>query len=167
MSIRLAVAPDIDRVVEITRACNLFMRSQGIFQWTDKYPSKNSFLNDLKREELYVLEEKNQIIGCIVISTFMDEVYRPVKWLTKNTSHIYIHRIAIHPENQGKGNAQKLMNYAEDYAREKAFVSVRLDTFSQNPRNMRFYETRGYERLETIQFPEQSEFPFYCYEKVL
>ena len=47
------------------------------------------------------------------------------------------------------------------------YVSVRLDTFSQNKRNLKFYESRNYNRLEEIYFPKQSEFPFYCYELIL
>ena len=59
------------------------------------------------------------------------------------------------------------LDFAEKYAREKKFASVRLDTFSVNKRNLKFYESRGYQRLEGIYFPKQSEFPFYCYELIL
>ena len=66
-----------------------------------------------------------------------------------------------------KGIGKILMDFAEKYAREKKFTSVRLDTFSVNKRNLKFYESRGYQRLEGIYFPKQSEFPFYCYELIL
>jgi len=56
------------------------------------------------------------------------------------------------------------MNFAEKYARDNNFTSVRLDTFSQNKRNQKFYETRGYQRLGDIYFPKQSKHPFHCYE---
>ncbi|MBT8264540.1 MAG: GNAT family N-acetyltransferase, partial [Muriicola sp.] len=59
-----------------------------------------------------------------------------------------------------------LMDFAETYARENQFMSVRLDTFSKNERNQRFYEARGYQKLEEIYFPNQSKDPFYCYEFV-
>ena len=52
-------------------------------------------------------------------------------------------------------------------ARENDFDSVRLDTFSQNKRNQKFYEARGYKKLENIYFPKQSTHPFNCYELVL
>lgn len=167
MNIRLANISDIDQILNITSACNLFMRSKGIIQWTADYPSHEVFKNDIERSELYVLETENNIIGCIVISVLMDEVYKPVKWLTPNENNIYIHRIAILPEEQRKGYAQKLMDYAEEYAKVNHFLSIRLDTFSQNPRNQKFYEVRGYQRLENIYFPKQSEHPFYCYEKLV
>jgi ribosomal protein S18 acetylase RimI-like enzyme len=58
------------------------------------------------------------------------------------------------------------MDYAEAFAKAKKAPSVRLDTFSQNHQNQRFYEARGYQRLGSIYFPKQSEHPFYCYELV-
>ena len=36
-----------------------------------------------------------------------------------------------------------------------------------NPRNSRFYKARGYVQLGNVYFPKQSEFPFFCFEKVL
>ena len=74
--------------------------------------------------------------------------------------------MAIHPEHQRKGYAKKLMDFAEATAKENNATSVRLDTFSQNHRNQKFYEARGYQKLESIYFPKQSKHPFYCYELV-
>ena len=143
------------------------MISKNIFQWNEFYPSKEAFLKDVKRDELYILELENNIIGCVVISTLMDDEYLPISWLSENDNNIYIHRLAIHPKHQKKGYAKKLMNYAEAYAKENNYVSVRLDTFSQNKRNQKFYESRGYKRLGDIFFPKQSNHPFYCYELIL
>lgn len=162
--IRIAKESDIDACLSITKACAAYMIEQNIYQWNEVYPNKNAFINDFKRNELYVLEVNRELAGCICISTFKDAIYKPVKWLTQTNNCIYIHRLAIHPNYQGKGYAQKLMDYAESYAKTHNFDSVRLDTFSQNKRNLKFYESRGYERLEKIYFPKQSPYPFYCYE---
>ncbi len=47
------------------------------------------------------------------------------------------------------------------------YLSIRLDTFSKNIRNQKFYELHGYNKLGDIYFPDQSENPFYSYELVL
>lgn len=143
------------------------MISQGIFQWNEHYPSREAFELDLEREELFVLQQKDQIVGCIVISTLKDTEYDEIDWLTPDGKNYYIHRLAVHPQFQGKGMAQRLMSYAENRAIEQAYRSIRLDTFSKNGRNQKFYELRGYKRLGSIYFPRQSEAPFYCYELVL
>ena len=165
--IRLANLKDIDNLIKITKSCALDMIDRNIYQWNEFYPNKQAFLNDVKRNELYVLEIENTLIGCITISTFMDEEYIPITWLTQNKNNIYIHRLAIHPEYQKKGYAQQLMTFAETYAKNNHYKSVRLDTFSQNLDNLKFYELRGYKRLGEIFFPKQSAYPFYCFELVL
>ncbi|TRZ46473.1 GNAT family N-acetyltransferase [Robertkochia solimangrovi] len=165
--VRIALTKEIDRLLEIARACDRHMRTKGIIQWTDNYPSKEAFLKDIEREELYVLEDNNIIIGCVVISKLKDEFYNEIEWLTPDKNNYYIHRLAVHPDFQKMGHAQRMMSFAESLARENDAASVRLDTFSKNQGNMRFYEQRGYQRLAPVYFPQQSEHPFHCYELVL
>ncbi|MHA7832459.1 MAG: GNAT family N-acetyltransferase [Flagellimonas sp.] len=165
--IRRAKISEIPDILTITQACAQKMQENGIFQWNEHYPSKEAFLKDIEREELFVIEENSIVQGTIVISTLMDEEYKPIQWITPNGNSTYIHRLSVHPELQGQGQAQKMMVFAEAFSRENGFVSVRLDTFSQNKRNQRFYEQRGYQKLGDIFFPKQSEHPFHCYELVL
>ena len=165
--IRRAKISEIDDILEITRACGQFMAQKGIHQWNEHYPSRNAFEKDVLRNELFVKEIDGQIIGGIVVSDFMDDEYIPIKWLTESNKNVYIHRLFINPRHQGQGHAQTLMDHAEAYARKNGYVSVRLDTFSQNKRNQRFYEIRGYQKLGNVFFPKQSVHPFHCYELVL
>lgn len=165
--IRPAKILEISDIQTITKACTAFMVERGIFQWNEQYPNKQAFVYDIVRNELFVLEIDAIIVGTIVISTHMDNEYEPITWLTQNQNNIYIHRLAVHPEHQRKGYAQEMMTFAEKYAKEKGFVSIRLDTFSQNKRNQKFYEIRGYKKLGDIYFPKQSDYPFHCYELVL
>lgn len=165
--IRKARLTDIDTLMDVTKACAKHMISKGIYQWNEHYPNKMAFLNDIKHDELYVLELEDSVIGSVVLSDLMDDEYIPINWLTENSKNLYIHRLVIDPKHQGKGYAQKLMNFAEQFAIDNNYRSVRLDTFSQNKRNLKFYELRGYKRLGDIYFPKQSGFPFHCYELVL
>ncbi len=165
--IRKGLYSDIDEILKITKACAIHMIGTGIYQWNTHYPNKSAFENDVNRNELYVLEIDKTIIGCIVISTLTDDEYIHVKWLTHNKNNLYIHRLAIHPEHQGNRYAQHLMDFAEQFAIENNYASIRLDTFSQNKRNQLFYELRGYKKLEDIYLPNQSEYPFHCYELTL
>ena len=165
--IRRAKISEIPDILVITKACAVFMIDNQIYQWNEHYPSATVFENDIERDELYVLEIAKKVVGTIVITTLVDEEYLPIKWLTPNSNNVYIHRLSVHPEHQGKGYAQKLMDFAENNAKEKGYLSIRLDTFSQNKRNQKFYEKRGYQRLGDIFLPKQSEHPFHCYELVL
>lgn len=166
--IRKALFTDIDKILEITAACANHMIANGIYQWNEHYPNKKAFDEDVNRNELYVLEVGETIIGCIAITNQIDGEYKTVNWLTPNKNNLYIHRLAVQPNQQGKGYAQLLMGFAEEYAIKNNYTSIRLDTFSQNRKNQKFYELRGYKKLDSIvYFPKQSTHPFYCYELVL
>ena len=165
--IRRAKIQEIPEILELTKACAHHMSEQGIFQWNAHYPSSGAFKKDISRNELYKLEKSGIIVGIIAITPLMDKEYKPVNWLTKNDNNVYIHRLAVHPDHQGQGYAQELMSFAEDLAYQKKYTSIRLDTFSKNLRNQKFYEQRGYRKLEEIFFPLQSKDPFHCYELVL
>lgn len=162
--IRKGKLSEIQKIITITKACAAHMIAQGIFQWNEHYPTPEAFEKDCKRGEWYVLTENTEIIGAITISTYKDAEYEPIDWLTKDGYNLYIHRLTVHPNHQGKGYARQLMDFAEELAKQTKAVSIRLDTFSQNKRNQRFYEARGYQRLGDIYFPKQSEYPFHCYE---
>ena len=165
--IRKAIITDLPEIKKLTEACAEAMIELGIFQWNEHYPSLEKLRLDIEKQELNVLANEQKIIGIIVITELKDEEYEEINWLSKTENNIYIHRLAVHPEFWGHGYAQKLMAFAEDFARKHQFESVRLDTFSQNKRNQKFYESRGYQRLGNIYFPKQSNDPFYCYELLL
>lgn len=165
--IRQAVKEDLSNIKHLSEACAVAMQERGIYQWNEHYPSLEKFSNDIKRQELYVLTVEDSIKGIIVLSDHMDDEYIPVEWLTPNSENLYIHRLATHPSHWGDGYGQKLMDFAENYAREHNYISVRLDTFSQNKRNQKFYESRGYVKQGDIFFPKQSEHPFHCYELII
>lgn len=158
---------ELDEIYSLTKSCAAHLIEKEIFQWNELYPSKEVLFNDINLKQIWKLTENNEIIGIIVLTEIEDIEYKNVRWLTKNEASLYIHRLAVHPKHQGKGNAQKLMDFAEGYAKLKNYKSIRLDTFSQNKRNQQFYKQRNYIKLESVYFLNQSEFPFYCYELVL
>jgi len=167
IKIELAEINDINDIMKMIHNCANDLISKNIFQWNEKYPSRDIFLSDIEKKNLFILKNNSGIIGCIALSHEKDIEYTDVKWLTKDDKNLYLHRLAVDPKFQKKGIGKLLMDFAEDYARNNKFISVRLDTFSKNERNNRFYKSRKYTKLDDVYFPNQSEFPFHCYEKIL
>lgn len=162
-----ATISDLPQILLLTRECAKKLIVEGIFQWNKYYPSKEVLHKDIESQQIWKMVLNHEIVGIIVLSEIKDVEYNGVQWLTEDSNNIYIHRLAVHPHFQGRGYARKLMDFAEAYAKENNFDSVRLDTFSQNKRNQRFYESRDYVKLENIYFPNQSKHPFFCYELLL
>lgn len=167
IKIELAEINDLEDIMKMIHNCANDLISKNIFQWNEKYPSKEIFREDIKNNDLFVAWINSEIVGCIMLSSYKDDVYKNVKWIIEDSNNLYIHRLAVHPSFQKKGIARKMMDYAEAYAKSKNHKSVRLDTFSKNHRNNKFYKLRGYIKLDDLFFPNQSEFPFHCYEKLI
>lgn len=167
-SIRRAKENDLNTVIEIVKLCTRNLIENNIFQWNENYPNLNIFKEDILKENLYLLIAKNEtIIGCVSISYEMDDFYKKINWITHNKKNLYVHRLAIHPYFQNQGNGKKIMQFIEKKAILEKCYSIRLDTFSINRKNNEFYKKIGFYKLGEIYFPNQSEFPFNCYEKPL
>lgn len=165
--IKRAKNSDLREIKKLTEACAEAMIAQGIYQWNEHYPSIEKLQADVEKKELFKLVSKDVIMGIIVLTPVKDEEYEPINWLSKTENNLYVHRLATHPDHWSSGFGKQLMDFAEKFAVEESYESVRLDTFSLNQRNHKFYEARGYKRLGNIYFPKQSEAPFYCYELLL
>jgi ribosomal protein S18 acetylase RimI-like enzyme len=165
--VRKALVQDIPNIKKITEACAQHMIDQGIYQWNKNYPSLEVLTKDVKANNVYVYLLEQEIIATVMFSMEMDDFYRKIDWLTQDAKQLYVHRLAVHPAYQGQGIARGLMDFGEALAKEKECLSIRLDTFSQNPRNNRFYKARQYQQVGQVFFAQKSEHPFYCYEKVL
>ena len=167
IKIELAEINDLEDIMKMIHNCANDLISKNIFQWNEKYPNRDIFLTDIEKKNLFIYKNNSGVIGCVALSYDKDIEYNDIKWLTKDDKNLYVHRLAVDPKYQNKGIGRLLMDFAEDYARNKKLKSVRLDTFSKNERNNRFYKSRKYIQLDDVYFPNQSEFPFHCYEKIL
>ena len=144
------------------------MRENGIDQWDEDYPNYEVIMQDLQTQTLFAYRENNEILGIVVLNETQDEEYTQINWSTCETArNMIVHRLAVKPSQQRRGIARQLMDYAETWARNNLYDAVRLDTFSQNPRNQRFYSNRGYTDLGPIYLKYKKDHPYYCYELLL
>jgi predicted amidohydrolase/GNAT superfamily N-acetyltransferase len=140
------------------------LEKNGIYQWTNNYPTRSIIESDLKKDVLFVLKNGKEIIGVINISEEQELEYETINWEFDNSRVLVIHRLVIDPKYQGKGYARILMDYAEKFATKNNYSSIRLDAYSQNKRVIEFYNKRKYFIRGNVNFPER-EYPFHCMEK--
>lgn len=152
----------------MTRQCALDLITKGIHQWDQSYPDLATIQNDLSKGQLYKYLIGDAVAGIVVLNEIQDPEYTDLNWITDDTSrNLIVHRLAVHPKHQGTGIARKLMDFAEKFARENKYDSIRLDTFSQNGRNQKFYDNRGYQRTGEVYLSYRDDFPYIGYELVL
>lgn len=159
---------EVDAIIALTKACGKHLRDNGIDQWDENYPDRASIERDIETQTLFAYREGESIVGIVVLNEFQDEEYNEINWLTDERSrNLVVHRLAVDPIHQGKGIARALMDFAEQHAAEQHYDSIRLDTFSQNPRNQQFYKRRGYTELGAVFLKYKKEHPYFCYELLL
>lgn len=133
MEIKLATVSDIDSIMEIIKNAKDYLKTHGSTQWNeaDGYPNVNTFLNDIKNNFCYIAIENNNILGVMALIDTPDITYEKYDfWQFKN--YISIHRIAIDHNIYHKGVADKLIEFAINYAKFNKISSIRCDTHKKN-----------------------------------
>lgn len=166
--ISLGKPEELDAILELTRSCGKHMRENGIDQWDENYPDRGSLERDIANKTLFAYRKGGDILGIVVLNETQDPEYAEMNWSTSEFNrNLVVHRLAVSPDQQGKGIARKIMDFAEEWALENNFDAIRLDTFSQNPRNQRFYKKRGYSEVGSVFLSYKKKHPYFCYELLL
>ena len=159
---------DVEEIINLTKACGKHMRNNGIDQWDEQYPDRDVIIHDIMTKSLFMFRENNEIAGIVVLNENQDEEYEEINWSTSNKDkNIVVHRLAVHPKKQGQGIGKQLMDFAEQWAIDHSYDAIRLDTYSQNKRNQRFYTNRGYVDLGSVYLKYKKNHPYFCYELLL
>lgn len=166
MDIILAILHDVEGIINLIHECIIDMESKDILQWNQYYPNVDIVTEDIQQRALFLIKNDNDYVGIITVNEDQPAEYSKIKWLSETGRNLIIHRLAIHPNWQGKGIAMKLMDFAEEYAKKNDYRSVRLDAYTANPKSNGLYEKRGYKKVGQIFIPMR-ELPFHCYEKVM
>jgi ribosomal protein S18 acetylase RimI-like enzyme len=123
-------------------------------------------MKDLIARTYFVSEENSIIIGGINIDKNQDSTYLDLDWKDKSDSFLVVHRLAVKEEYWNKKIGKELMLFTEELVIERGLKSIRLDTYSGNPKAMEFYRRLAYSELGTINLkPNKNE--YYCFEKII
>lgn len=153
------------KILELISACVQALRKQGLDQWDDIYPAEEIVRKDVSAGSVYLLEKNDHCLATITLNHEQDPAYKTIQW-NGGEPVLVIHRLCVHPANQGKGIAGCLMDFAEQYAKQNSYASIRLDAYTLNSASIRLYKGRGYQVSGEVYFPRRSA-PFYCFEKIL
>ncbi|MBS2027016.1 MAG: GNAT family N-acetyltransferase [Deltaproteobacteria bacterium] len=165
--ISLATSEDVAPIAALLRRCMLKMRADGSDQWSEAYPTAEVVVGDVAAGTLFSLRTSPRapIVAVITCDENVPPEYEPIAFTRGRP--LVVHRLAVDPEQQGRGYARMLMQFAERRARELGCTTIRFDTYSRNVAAVGLYLQLGY-----VQLPGEIRFPgraahFYCFEKLL
>ena len=143
--IRKSSRADITAIMEIVADAQALLRSRGVDQWQDGYPTADIIEQDIARSESYVLEDRGVVVATAVISFAGEVTYNTIdgQWLNSN-DYVVVHRLAVRNSALGSGLAQKMMLYAETLALDSGVTDIRVDTHCDNKAMQSLLNMLGY-----------------------
>jgi len=166
MIIRKAEISDLENIMAMYKSCVAGMLANGIDQWDESYPNAEVIMGDLIAQTYFVVIENKIIIAGINIDQNQDETYLALDWKDKKNQFLIVHRLAVKEEFWNKKIGKYLMLFTEKLVIKKGLNSIRLDTYSGNPKAMEFYRRLGYSELGTIDLKPNKD-KYHCFEKII
>lgn len=139
MKIRKITKEDLSEVNKLIRELHIEIAN---------FVGKKLTEEELKEEEIKEDELDNVLVaevgGEIMGYVSFDTEEKPDEWYG---NHIYVCEIYVKPDMRGKGISDKLMEAVIDKAK-KLNVNLKIDTFVNNKKAIKFFEKHGFEPLE-------------------
>ncbi len=137
-NIRKATQSDVIGCRLLADYANELMLKRNNPQWSCGYPEIEILYDDVKKEQLYVAYEENELIGMVVIQKSKDEIYEKYDFWSEGP-YLSVHRIVSKRSGLGK----YFINMAIDMAKEIG-ANVRLDTHIKNIHMQELVKSLGF-----------------------
>ena len=151
MTIRKATTADIDAIMACIADAQALLKSCGVDQWQDGYPTADIIRCDIARGESFVVTKGEDVVATAVISFAGEPTYKTIEGEWKNDNpYAVIHRLAVRSTSRGKGYAKAIFDYAEQLCAEDKITDLRVDTHADNRIMQRLLEELGYKYCGVI-----------------
>lgn len=145
--LRKAMLKDIDDIMEIIDSAKELLKQDGSSQWQSGEPSRETFINDIKHGECYVLTVEGKVAGVTTVYEQPDANYDTIhdgQWQS-NEPYATLHRVAISSNYRGQHLSDILFTSLFTLIYSKGLRFVRLDTHRKNKRLQHIAEKWGFQ----------------------
>ncbi|MBE6015661.1 MAG: GNAT family N-acetyltransferase [Lachnospiraceae bacterium] len=171
--IRKAGSDDLDRVEEIYNRIHTEEEAgrAGCGWKRGIYPTRDTALQALSRDDLFVMEDEGDVVASAVINSSQMWQYAHIDWahVAKDEEVMVLHTLTVDSEKGGKGYGKAFVSFYEDYALEHKSPELRMDTNERNVRARGMYKKLGYEERGVVfgTFCGLADVNLVCLEKCL
>lgn len=134
MIFRKATETDLNPIMNIISQAQNYFKEQGIDQWQNGYPNRQTIKQDIENGNSYVLLKDDIIVGTVAIIPGVEKTYESIyngEW--KSTGeYVTIHRIAIDSRYKRLGFATMVLDKVEEMCKNMGINSIRIDTHEEN-----------------------------------
>ena len=154
MIFRKAEIEDIKAIAEIYEDIHTEEESGRVTIGWERgvYPTEQTALIALQREDLFVAEDDGIIVGTAIINQQQVDVYADGKWEYKAAENevMVLHTLIISPKHAGKGYGRHFVDFYESYALENGCCYLRMDTNERNANARAMYKKLGYRESDIV-----------------
>jgi len=166
MEIKQATPSEFVEVLFLIRECVKDMNSKGLRQWNNASPSPEQLKEELEKGTIFLIQELGIVKGLMKLTSELPSEYTDISWKNVMARPLFIKLFAIHPLWHNSNISEKLIEFAEIYAKENNYSGIRLDIMDNYPVGAGFFENKQFIVAGTFQSDYQKT-PFVCYEKSL
>jgi len=167
MIFRKATETDLNPIMNIISQAQNYFKEQGIDQWQNGYPNRQTIKQDIENGNSYVLLKDDIIVGTVAIIPGVEKTYESIyngEW--KSTGeYVTIHRIAIDSRYKRLGFATMVLDKVEEMCKNMGINSIRIDTHEENLPMQNLLKKNNYEYCGIIYLEDKSE--RLAFEKIL
>lgn len=171
--IRKATIADLDSILDVIIDAKQLFKKNNSTQWQDLdgYPNRETFINDLKNNLLYVYVIADKVVGVCCLMIDEEETYKKIyngSWINLD-NYCVIHRLAVKSEYYGRGIAKSLLLHCEDIAIKNKVYNIKVDTMHNNKIMHNLLTKLGYEKCGIIYLARENviDKERVAYQKVL
>lgn len=131
--------------------------------WDEEYPSNETIASDLSRDALFVMKMNGSIKAAVSIEE--DEAVNRLSCWNKNLAPLgELARVAVLPEEQGKGLGRIMLQFGMDELKRRGFKGIHILVGKYNTKAIKCYAVFGFQIVGECYMYEQE---FLCYEREL
>ena len=161
MEITKAKPNDLIEVMYLQRICSNDKNSVGLTQ--NRFPVPD--LNELNHKN-FIIRDNLLTVGLITFSQDTANDCFGIKWSQLSLKSLFIQMLIVHPNWHERGIGQSLLQFAEKYATENQFTSIRLVLIGNDEYYKSLYQLFNYQLIDNI--PKQNSLVSYSgFEKLL
>jgi acetyltransferase (GNAT) family protein len=145
---RLARHVDLDTVMALLGARIQWLRARGSDQWSTGSTFRNRLTNNIERGETWLLEDDNEAIATITLTTEGDPDFWTPDELRERA--IYVSKMASKIGRRGEGLGALMIRWTQDRAAKSGLDVVRWDAWRSNPQLQDYYKSIGAKHVRTV-----------------
>jgi ribosomal protein S18 acetylase RimI-like enzyme len=166
MDINQAKPGDLIEILFLLRVCIRDMNANGLKHWNNTYPGVEMIQSDLEKGAIYLVKDKGVCKGMVTLNAYQPDDYKSLRFPSGHLKPLYLQNMAVHPKWQGKGIATKMIDFAQEFAKQRGFDCIRLDVFMPSEKARHLYEKQLFREVTSFH-SEFQKIPYICYEKQL